>query len=483
MHMHVRDVARLLPYARVYGDADVEVRGVAVHSQHIRAGDLFCCVRGVRGDGEAYVLDALARGAVAVIASRIVTTDVPMIVVRDVRRAAAIAAAACAGHPSQHMRIAAVTGTNGKTTTTAMIDHIWTTLHMRSGLIGTVMTRYGDVCTPASWTTPDVCTLQQTLRAMREAGVQRVAMEVSSHALDQGRIIGVDVDVAVLTNITHDHLDYHKTMDAYVRAKSLLFSRLGNVHGRVAVINADDAYAQHLIDATAASVVTYGSTTEADVRATDIVCTLEETTCIVHTHEQSALLRLPAVGAFQVANALAALCVVMTEGVPLHRACAALTSFAPMRGRMERVHAVTHCTVFVDYAHTPDGLRSVLATLRTVTRGRIIVVFGCGGERDAEKRPMMGAISAAHSDMTVVTSDNPRSERPEDIASDIVRGMHEGHEVHVVLDRARAIAYALDVAKQDDVVLIAGKGHETVQTIGAEHIPCDDVRIAAAWAR
>ncbi|MBU6145529.1 MAG: UDP-N-acetylmuramoyl-L-alanyl-D-glutamate--2,6-diaminopimelate ligase [Paenibacillaceae bacterium] len=477
----MRDVVQLLPYARVYGDVEVEVRGIAVHSQHICAGDLFCCVRGVRGDGEAYVVDALARGAVAVIASRIVTTDVPVIVVRDVRRAAAAVAAALAGHPSKQMRIAAVTGTNGKTTTTAMIDHIWQALHIPSGLIGTVVTRYGDVCTHASLTTPDVCSLQRTLCAMRDAGVQRVAMEVSSHALDQGRIIGVDVDVAVLTNITHDHLDYHKTMEAYVRAKTLLFSRLGNVHGRVAVINADDAYAQQCIDATAASVVTYGIASEADVRATHIVCTLDETTCVVRTHEQSALLRLPAVGSFQVANALAALCVVMTEGVPLHRACAALASFAPMRGRMERVRAATHCTVFVDYAHTPDGLRAVLGELRLLKRGRLITVFGCGGERDTEKRPLMGAISAAHSDMTVVTSDNPRSERPEDIASDIVSGIAEDHEVHVVLDRARAIAFALDVATEDDVVLVAGKGHETVQTIGSEHIPCDDAHIVAAW--
>jgi UDP-N-acetylmuramoyl-L-alanyl-D-glutamate--2,6-diaminopimelate ligase len=384
--------------------------------------------------------------------------------------------------PSSSLKIAGVTGTNGKTTTAFLLQHICDVAQMRCGLIGTVVYKVGDKVVPATRTTPESADLQELLAEMRDAGCRTVAMEVSSHALSQGRVRNVDFDAAVFTNLTQDHLDFHGSMDEYFRAKCLLFEglRVQRFKQGTAVVNAEDRYGGLLVtklQQEGTPVLTYGFGVRCDFRASGVRSDFNGIQFQLDALGRSWLVRLPLIGSFNILNALAALGAAHVMGVDVRTAVLALASVPPVPGRLEAVPAKRAFRVFVDYAHTDDALRSVLKTLRELKPRRLITVFGCGGDRDRGKRPLMGSVAEQFSDWSVVTSDNPRSEDPREIAAEVERGMRGGkHEV--ILDRKEAIQKAVSLAGPRDIVLIAGKGHEAVQEFADRREAFDDVAMA-----
>jgi len=484
----LQELASLFLKADIRGDGGVAVSGIAVDSRRAAAGDLFLCIPGFTNDGHDFAAAAVANGAAALVAERELPLPVPQLIVPDARYASAIIARHFYGDPSKRVRTIGVTGTNGKTTTTTLIEAILSQAGHRTGLMGTIQVKIGELAEPAERTTADAVSLQRTLRRMADAGVDYCVMEVSSHALDQGRTIGVDFRTAVFTNLTQDHLDYHGTMEKYAEAKGLFFSRLGNAAEpgeaarKYAVLNADDPVHAKYKAITAAETILYGIEADADVKASDIRLTPKGTRMLVSTFAGEAELTVNMVGKFNVYNVLGAIAATLAEGIPLTVIKEALERLPGVEGRVEPVSAGQPFTVLVDYAHTPDGLLNVLDTVNELARGRVITVFGCGGDRDRGKRPMMGRIAAERSDYTILTSDNPRSEPPEAILRDIEAGVLEAGadqaRYEVVVDRKLAIQKAVEMAEPDDVVLIAGKGHETYQIIGGATLPFDDRLVA-----
>ncbi|MGN7454995.1 UDP-N-acetylmuramoyl-L-alanyl-D-glutamate--2,6-diaminopimelate ligase [Paenibacillus pasadenensis] len=484
--MRLEQLASQLKTARLAGDGATEITGVERDSRAVKPGDLFLCLPGHTVDGHDFAPQAVSAGAAALVVERPLPLAVPQLIVRSSRHAMAVLADAFYGHPSRDLRVIGVTGTNGKTTTTYLIERILADAGRAPGVIGTIEMRYGGRSFPMSGTTPEALDLHRDLAAMREAGTTHVAMEVSSHALEQGRVKGVEYRTAVFTNLTQDHLDYHGTMDVYREAKGLLFARLGNGYGdgetRYAVLNADDPAAERFRQLTAAEVVTYGVDAEADVRASNIRIDAGGTSFHVSSFAGEADITLRMVGKFNVYNALAALCAGLLEGVTLAQAKASLEGVPGVPGRVESVDAGQDFAVIVDYAHTPDGLENVLRAVKEFAAKRIITVFGCGGDRDRTKRPIMGEIASRYSDYTIVTSDNPRTENPETILLDIEVGLQKADvpqdRYELLVDRREAIEKAVEMASPGDVVLIAGKGHETYQIIGKTSHDFDD-RLAA----
>lgn len=482
--MRLRDLTELLVTARLIGNGDTKYSGVEKDSRRVQPGGLFVCVPGHKVDGHAFAAEAAVRGASAIVAERQLPLDIPQLIVKDAKLAAAVIANHVYGYPSDSVRLIGVTGTNGKTTTTYLVETILNDNGNPTGVIGTIERRYGGVAYPMGNTTPDAQDLQRYLGEMRDNGVQYCAMEVSSHALEQGRVKGCRFRTAIFTNLTQDHLDYHGSMERYADAKGLFFSRLGNTYAKLpeertyAVLNADDDVSVHYGRLTAAETITYGVDREADVRATNIRITSRGTTFHVNTFrgETDIQLRLP--GKFNVYNALAAIAATLLEGVPLEAIASSLASIPGVPGRVESVEAGQPFSVIVDYAHTPDGLENVLKATREFAEGRIICVFGCGGDRDRTKRPQMGRIAAELANYMIVTSDNPRTEDPIRIIDDILGGVIEAgageQQYAVVPDRKIAIEKAVEMASPGDVVLIAGKGHETYQLIGGEVFDFDD---------
>jgi UDP-N-acetylmuramoyl-L-alanyl-D-glutamate--2,6-diaminopimelate ligase len=449
---------------------DVAITGITDDSRAVAAGDVFCAWSGTNSDSHGFVDGATARGAAAVIVERPLSdARIPQLVARNGRRAAAVAASLVHGDPHRSLRIVGVTGTNGKTTS------VWVLRHMLSqstptaslGTLGTIL-RDGSVL-PGSeaLTTPGPVQLARTLRMLVDSGVRTLAMEVSSHALDQGRVHTLRFDAAVFTNLSRDHLDYHGTVDAYTAAKRSLV-RLLKEDG-CAVINADDAAWKGLA-AEAPRSITFGIG-NAQVQATDIRFSGAGVTFELRSHAGTAEAHLPLPGAFNVQNALGAAAACLALGFTLPETVAALTTVPQVPGRLERI-ATTPCAVVRDYAHTPDALERVIGALRPLTTGRVITVFGAGGDRDSGKRPMMGEVAQRLSDIAIVTSDNPRTEDPDRIIDDIAAGMKAGYVR--ITDRREAIAYALDTARSEDIVLLAGKGHETYQIIGTEKQSFDE---------
>lgn len=491
--MKLRELAELIVGAKIQGDPETIVQRIQADSRQLKRGDLFLCLRGHTVDGHDFIDEALRKGASALVTERSVAADVPQIIVKNSREAMAVFADHAYGYPSHEMKVIGITGTNGKTTTSYLIDKILSDRGHRTGLMGTIQMKIGDRLYEVKNTTPDALDLQRNFRAMRAAAADYCVMEVSSHALAMGRVKGVRFRTAVFTNLTQDHLDYHKTMEAYRDAKTLLFSRLGNTYAaaaderRFAVINRDDPAAEAMIAASAAHVVTYGLDAAADVRASDIQVHAGGTRFVVQSFAGDAEVSLQLVGKFSVYNALAALAAALCEGVPLHEAARSLEQVTGVAGRFEPVHEGQPFLVIVDYSHTPDSLENVLATISEFAEGHIYCVFGCGGDRDRTKRPIMGRIAAAYSDYVIVTSDNPRSEDPERILLDIETGIsQEGlpqHRYEKIVDRRQAIQKAVAMARPGDVVLIAGKGHETYQEIGGTRIEFDDRLVAKAAIR
>jgi UDP-N-acetylmuramoyl-L-alanyl-D-glutamate--2,6-diaminopimelate ligase len=448
--------------------------GMGVDSRMIERGMLYIAVRGSQADGHRFVGQAVSRGAGAIVVEAPQQAGVPEIVVRDSRRSALALGAAWYGHPGRCLSLVGVTGTNGKTTTTGLIRHLFNEQN-GAGSIGTLgaFDGWGQPVssTAGSLTTPGPIDLQATLAAMVQRGVTHVAMEASSHSLDQGRLDGLAFAAGVFTNLTRDHLDYHGTMEAYLSAKLRLSAllRLGGLE----VVNLDEG-AWHGMPA-CTSRLTFGVDPAADVRATDIVLDAAGSRFHMSGHFGPAEVSLPLLGDFNVANALAAAATALGLGRPVAHIVERLAGAPQVPGRMERI-AETPCIVLRDYAHTPDALERALTSLRPLTSGRIIVVFGCGGDRDKGKRPIMGRIAAELSDLAIATSDNPRTEDPGAIIDDIEQGM--GGMSHLrIPDRLAAIHAALNEARAGDTILLAGKGHETYQVIGTERLPFDEREI------
>ncbi|MDR1158719.1 MAG: UDP-N-acetylmuramoyl-L-alanyl-D-glutamate--2,6-diaminopimelate ligase [Oscillospiraceae bacterium] len=462
-------------------DPGLEVKGLCLDSRRVSVGDLFFAVPGTHEDGAAYIPQALAAGAAAVVTETETDTATPSVRVSDLRAAMAAMAARFYGYPAARLRMIGVTGTNGKTTVTHIVKGILERAGgFRVGLIGTNGNWIGDTPLPSEHTTPDILTLQALLSGMAEAGCTHCVMEVSSHALSQRRVDGVEFREALFTNLTQDHMDYHRDMEAYFRAKALLFQQ-----SDAAVLNLDDPHGQRLAEDSALNSITYSTQRdEADVVAKNIRFKANRVEFEVVTTSGIARIEWATPGLFSVYNALAAVACALMEGVALRDIAAATREIPPVRGRMEVVPGPEGVTVVIDYAHTPDALENLLSAVGAYHSGRVITLFGCGGDRDRGKRPLMGAAAARLSDLVIVTSDNPRTEPPAQIIEEIMAGVPTtGAPVLVVENRVEAIGRALAEAKSGDAVLLAGKGHEDYQEINGQKFPLDEREVVADWVR
>ena len=482
--MRLCDLVPLPPAA--VGIGDVEVAGIAVDSRRVRPGDVFFALAGTREDGRRHAADAVQRGAVAVVAEDVV--DAPAAVVVPAGAARALlgrAAARLAGDPTAALTVVGVTGTNGKTTTTYLLEEIWRAAGLRPGVVGTIAYRFADTTEAAPLTTPDAVTLQGLFARMRARGTTHVAIEVSSHALDQERVAGTRFDAAVFTNLTRDHLDFHGDVERYFAAKARLFLEhlpAGGKPDPVAIVNADDPAGARLLGALRTRAVPVGRGAGAAVRPHAVETDLSGMRGEIDLDGTRLPFRARLVGAPHVENVLAAAATAWALGIPPDAIAAGLAVAVPPPGRLEQIDGPGF-TVIVDYAHTPDALQRSLEVLRALTPRRLIAVFGCGGDRDRGKRPLMGAAAARLADVVVLTSDNPRTERPDAIISDIEAGVRDagmqalgtsGRGYVVEALRAEAIALAVGMARPGDVLLVAGKGHEDYQIIGTEKRPFDD---------
>jgi UDP-N-acetylmuramoyl-L-alanyl-D-glutamate--2,6-diaminopimelate ligase len=484
--MKLEEIVSQFSSPLISGDTSVEIQGVSADSRTVEKDFLYIAIKSDLGDGAEYISQAIDAGAVAVVSEshpQKPYRNVQWIQVKDAREALATAACLFNGHPSKEMKLIGVTGTNGKTTTTYMIHHILQQIQVRAGLIGTVKVHDGVSETNATYTTPDAVSLNKTLRMIADNGCRSVAMEVSSHGIVQKRIQGVEFDVVAFSNLTQDHLDYHGSMEAYFAAKRQLFTDSANSGRKIkAVINLDDPYGERLIKefATKMNVVTYGVGVHSDYRIGKIKQMVKGTEFELQAKGKSYLVRVPTIGRFNVYNAVCAITCCVSAGFSPRQVVRSIADMSQVPGRMELVESKMGMSVFVDYAHTPDALANVCKTLRELQPKRLITVFGCGGDRDTSKRPLMARAAAEYSDLCLITSDNPRGEDPEKILKDIEAGM-AGAQFRSIVDRYEAIKTAIAFASGGDVVLIAGKGHEDYQIFKDETIPFDD-RIKARAA-
>jgi UDP-N-acetylmuramoyl-L-alanyl-D-glutamate--2,6-diaminopimelate ligase len=448
---------------------DLEITSIENDNRRVQNGSLFICIKGYTVDGHDFAEAAVKNGAAAILAERPIALDVPVILVKDTTRAMAVLADTFYGQPTKKLHLIGITGTNGKTTTSHLIEKIMVDAGQRTGLIGTMYTKIAEETIETKNTTPESLTLQKTFQQMVDRGVETAVMEVSSHALDLGRVHGCDYDVAVFTNLTQDHLDYHKTMDEYKRAKSLLFAQLGNTfnhqHPKFAVLNADDQASEMYSRATAAHIVTYGIDMKADIQAKDIQMTSSGTSFNLIIETEIYPVQMQLIGKFSVYNVLASIAASLVSGIEINQIIKSIESVEGVSGRFELVNAGQDFTVIVDYAHTPDSLENVLKTIQHIAKKKVFVIVGCGGDRDRTKRPLMAQIACQWATDPILTSDNPRSEDPLVILKEMEAGV-KGEKYKIIPDRKEAINTAIQQASKDDVVLIAGKGHETYQIIG-----------------
>jgi UDP-N-acetylmuramoyl-L-alanyl-D-glutamate--2,6-diaminopimelate ligase len=490
---------RLLAGAQRIGAEDADVQGIAYDSRRVQPGDLFVCVRGLKSDGMDFLPDALRRGAAAALVEAPALEQrpavgkalpVPLLVVPSAREAMSLAAAVHYGYPSRALGLVGVTGTNGKTTTTYLVESICRAAGRKSGVIGTIGCRIGDQAVPVAHTTPEGPDLQALLRQMLDEGVECAAMEVSSHALALQRTLGCEFDVGVFTNLTQDHLDFHRDLEEYFNAKALLFREYPRASRKAftAVVNVDDPYGRRLggslaLPSAASSegrVVTYGMGEEADLRAGDVEASATALSYTLHADSEARRVRLRIGGRFNVYNSLAAAGAARALGIGWETILAGLGAARGVPGRFESVEEGQPFSVIVDYAHSPDGLENVLRSARALAPRRLAVVFGCGGDRDRGKRPIMGSIAARLADRVFLTSDNPRSEEPGAILEEILAGIppEERARVSVDPDRRSAIFAAVAAAQPGELVLIAGKGHEDYQIFAHGTIHFDDREVA-----
>ncbi len=453
---------------------NVEIRALAYDNRTVGPGTLFFCVPGFTRDGHDFALDSVQRGAAALVVQRPLEIAIPQVVVPDVRAAMAPAAAAFFGHPTDALAVVGITGTNGKTTSAFLVRSLLEADGRQTGLLGTVTSVIGGVARPVARTTPEAIDLQRTFREMLDAGDRACVIEVSSHALELHRADAVSFAAAIFTNLTQDHLDFHPTMEDYFAAKRRLFTELDP---RAAIVNIDDPYGRRLAGELQEPITISLTDARASYLAEDVETGLDGSRLRVNGPDGWIEIVSPLRGRFNVYNVLGAFAAARSLGVPLASAAAAIESAGQVPGRFELVDEGQPFAVLVDYAHTPDSLENVLSAARALSHGSLHVVFGCGGDRDRGKRPLMGEIAARLADRAIVTSDNPRSEDPEAIIAEILVGMPEGVEHHA--DRHLAIAEALAGAADGDVVVIAGKGHEQGQEFADGHkVPFDDVAVA-----
>ncbi len=456
---------------------DLSIGELKYDSRSVQPGDVFVAIRGFETDGHKYIGKAVERGAAAIICETIPKEGIPYVQVESSRRALAQMAANYFKHPALEMKMVGVTGTNGKTTTTYLVKTMLEASGAKVGLIGTNQNMIGEEIIPTERTTPESFELQKLFRQMADAGCTHVLMEVSSHSLVLDRVYGIHFAVSSFTNLTQDHLDFHGTMEHYCDAKAKLFEQ-----SAVGIMNIDDAWGRSILKKGACPFVTYGIEGEANLRAEDIQLHADGVSFVCVSQEGAVPVSLHIPGQFTVYNALGALACVNQLGVSIADAAASLQSAHGVKGRVEVVPTDTDYTVLIDYAHTPDGVENVLKAARGFTRGRVIGLFGCGGDRDRTKRPKMGAIAAQLSDLCIVTSDNPRTEDPEAIIQDILEGMQDTSTPYeVIVNRPQAIHHAMDIAQTGDTIVLMGKGHETYQEINHVKHHLDEREVVAEY--
>ncbi len=484
-------LAALVEGAVIVGNKELPVKGIEHDSRKVQAGTLFVCIPGVHVDGHSFIPKAVEAGATAILTTRDdveVPAGIAVLRVPELQAALDTIVPYFYDYPGQAMRVIGITGTNGKTTTSYITRSILRHAGYKVGLIGTIQIMIEDEVYPIHNTTPDVVELQKTLAMMREKGMDYVVMEVSSHALDQERVAGIEFDTAVFTNLTQDHLDYHKTMENYMLAKAKLFDKVsqpGKKQGKTAVVNIDDAAGKTMLEHAKCQHIAYAiDNAAADLRATDVnVLACGARFTLNHASFGKMPLDLHITGIFNVYNVMSAVGAALAEHIDARVIAQALAEFTAVPGRFELVKAGQNFTIIVDYAHTPDRVQNVLETARKIAKKRIIAVFGCGGDRDNTKRPIMGRLAGQLADVVIATSDNPRTEDPQRILDMVEAGVEEtiGDKHHEkIIDRREAICRAVELAEKDDIVAILGKGHENYQILKDKTIHFDDREEARA---
>jgi len=483
--MILEELLKSVPCLHLGGRLDIPIKGISYDSRKTGKGNLFVAIRGDNFDGNEFIPEAIERGAVAIVSEQKtipIGSKLSWVIVDNARRALAIISGNFHGKPSLRLYLIGVTGTNGKTTVTYLVESIFQQGGKKIGRLGTIDYRIGDLLVEAERTTPESPDINRYLAEMVESGCQACVMEVSSHSLDMERVYGCDFDLAVFTNFTRDHLDFHRSMERYFSSKKKLFEYLENKEGGVAVLNLDDPKVRELQQSLKIKSITYGWQSSADIAVESYRLSDKGLQATIKTPKGNLQINSPLIGRGNLSNILAALGVGMAAGIPLSDISQGIACVSPIPGRFELVEEEQDFTLIVDYAHTDDALKNLLESVREVTEGRVITVFGCGGDRDPSKRPLMGAQAVKLSDIAIVTSDNPRSEDP----LQIIREMEVGIEsvgvrkgAHLVIpDRREAIKRAIDEARPGDTVVIAGKGHERYQIIGDNVIHFDDREVA-----
>lgn len=485
--MKIKKLIKDFPDIKLKGSKEVEITGVCSNSKIVAPGNLFIARKGNLDHGLNYIEEAVLAGAVA-IATDIYDPslkDVTQLIHPNVAQLEGPLAAQYYQNPSHELFTVGITGTNGKTTTSFLVKHLLDSLDVPCGLIGTIEYIVGNFRYQATRTTPDVCNMHRLLREMILQGCQAGVMEVTSHALDQDRVSGIDFDVAIFTNLTQDHLDYHQNMENYGMAKRKLFTQLNplkekkcHTFSKTAIVNVDDSWCNRITQGCQANILTYGIRNHADLQASELTQVASGSSFKLSYQGQNVECKSPFIGLHNVYNYMAAAAVGLVRKVPLMAVTKILDKALMVPGRLERVDNPLGLQIFVDFAHTSDALKNILECLQTVKNGRILTIFGCGGDRDKTKRPKMAAVCEALSDFSIVTSDNPRKEDPQEICQEIARGFTKSESFIVEVDRRKAIEKGIELAKEGDILLIAGKGHEPYQIFSHQTLPFDDRQVA-----
>lgn len=486
--MKLKKLLKDIPVKQIKGSKELDITGVCSNSKLVAPGNLFIARKGKAEDGSVYIPEAISAGAVAILTDiydPLMDKEVTQIICEDTTLMEGMIASQYYEFPCDELFLVGITGTNGKTTTSFLVKHLLDHLGSPCGLIGTIEYIIGQHRYQATRTTPDAPTNQKMLREMVKQGCTSGIMEVTSHALDQNRVDFIDFDVAIFTNLTVDHMDYHHSMEKYSEAKNKLFRMLNpkkkkvHITPKTAIVNIDSPWHQQMIAGCAAKVITYGLSPFADLTVTDVKLTSDGTSCVLKYREQSVPLNFPLVGKFNLQNCLAAVAVGLVKKIPLEKIAETLESAPTVPGRLEAVPNTLGLKIYVDFAHSPDALQNVLETLGEFKVGRLIVVFGCGGNRDATKRPKMAKVCEQLADLVVVTTDNPRNEDPQEILREVVAGFEHPENHLVEPDRYLAIEKAIENAAPEDVILIAGKGHEPYQIFAHQTVEFDDRKVAS----
>ncbi len=473
--MKLRDMFENISCEIIQGDMETDVSGIAYDSRNVKDGEVFVCVSGFKVDGHSFIENALKKGAAAIVAEKEVEIPqgISLIRVKNSRAALAQMSANYFNKPSEKMTLIGVTGTNGKTSVTYIIKSVLDKTKHNVGIIGTIENKIGNEVIPTERTTPESFEVQKLFKQMKDADVNDVVMEVSSHALDLNRVDACDFDIGVFTNLTQDHLDYHITMENYRDAKAKLFEK-----AKKSVINIDDSYGEYMLKASKGEVITYGIEKNADICAENIKITADGVSFILVYGNSSYTVKLNIPGKFSIYNALGAFGACLFMGIPIEDIIEGIEGIEGVKGRFQVIKGKNNINAVVDYAHTPDGIENILNTAREFVKGRIITVFGCGGDRDKTKRPIMGEIAGRLSHFCIITSDNPRSENPEAILKDIEEGISKTQCSYTkVADRREAIFKAVEMAEENDLIVVAGKGHETYQIFSHRTIHFDDAEV------